>query len=71
MKNPISLITFCLLLTFTSLKAQEQNTSHFTLKASGGIRYSFVKNDTQPNYNLSSNYADILLNYNITKKLKQ
>ncbi|WP_338731710.1 hypothetical protein [Mangrovimonas cancribranchiae] len=71
MKNPILLITFCLLLTFTSTKAQEQNTSHFTLKASGGIGYSLVKNDTQPNYNLNSNYADIVLNYNFTKKLKQ
>lgn len=51
-----------------AIQAQEDDKSRFTLNLSGGIGYGHVENNNEPNYNLNSNSADLLLNYRIGQK---
>jgi opacity protein-like surface antigen len=41
----------------------------FNILAYGGIGFGVMENDSDPNYNMNSNSADILLKYRITQKL--
>jgi hypothetical protein len=56
-------------LTFHVSQAQEAaKESKFNIIAYGGIGYGIMENDTEPNYNLNTNSAEILLNYTLHQK---
>ena len=56
---------------FTALyaNAQEVKNSKINIISNGGIGYGVMKNDKEPNYNLNSNRAEILVNYNFNKSI--
>lgn len=69
MKHLVILLTIGLL-TCGSMNAQEQKpkSSRFYLTFSGGIGYAYIKNDNEPDYNLSSNGGELLLTYKVNEK---
>ncbi len=68
MKKTNYLLVFMFFLTINLIQAQEEKESKFNIIAYGGIGYGIVENDNEPNYNLNSNGAEILINYRINQK---
>lgn len=66
----LSIWLIVVLLTSGVMSAQEQQPkpSKFYLTFLGGIGYANIKNDKEPDYNLSSNGGEILLNYRINNR---
>ena len=63
MKTLRTIIDFiCISQSVTSI-AQEEKTSKFELFAYGGIGYTQVENENQPDYDLNVNTGELLLNY--------
>lgn len=62
------IVSFISLLTLTQSFAQIKHYD-FNLLAYGGIGFGVMENDTDPNYNMNSNNAEILVKYRITQKL--
>ncbi len=68
MKISNYVLLIALFLTSNVLLAQdEEQKSKFKLITTGGIGFGIVNNDDQPDYNLNSNSAEILLNYNFNE----
>lgn len=67
-------ITFlCVGLSCFSQESKSTNVkikdSKFSILASSGIGFGTIKNSQEPNYNLSSNYSEVLINYSLSDKL--
>lgn len=62
------LILMTIIFTSYSISAQEKNKSKVNIIAVGGIGYGIIENESEPNYNLNSNGAEILLNYNFSER---
>jgi len=60
----LSLVTFCII-----ANAQEPEFSKFNILGYGGIGYTKIQNDNEPNYNLNSNTGELLLNYNFNSRI--
>lgn len=56
---------FIFFLSFNIVTSQEEKESNFNFIIYGGIGSGIVKNENEPNYNLNSNSAEILLNYRL------
>jgi len=67
MKKLNYILLFIFFLTFNLIQAQEEKVSKFNIIAYGGIGYGIVENDNEPNYNLNTNNAELLLNYKISQ----
>ena len=63
MKKANYLLLCVFFLTINLIQAQEGKPTKFNIIASSGIGYGVVKNDNEPNYNLSSNGGGIILSY--------
>ncbi len=67
MKKSNYILLFTFFLIFNLIQAQEEKVSKFNIIAYGGISYGIVKNANEPNYNLNTNNAELLLNYKISQ----
>ncbi|TVZ47481.1 porin family protein [Olleya sp. Hel_I_94] len=67
MKKSNYILLFIFLMTFNLTQAQEVKESKFNIIAYGGIGYGIVENDEEPNYNLNTNNAELLLNYRVSQ----
>jgi opacity protein-like surface antigen len=54
---------------FVAVNAQEADGSKFNILGFGGIGFTKIQNDNEPNYNLNSNTGEILLNYNFNQRI--
>ena len=70
MKNLNFVLLVILLFSISFVQAQEENkTSKFSMYAYGGIGYTQVKNDNEPDYDLNVNTGEILFNYKAWNKI--
>lgn len=70
MEKSNNILLFIFFLTFNLIQAQdEKKESKFNLIGYAGNGYGIVKNNTEPDYNLSNNMGEVLLNYNINQKI--
>lgn len=67
MKKSKYILLFIFFLTFNLIQAQEEKESKFNIITYGGIGYGIMKNDNEPNYNLNTNNAELLLNYKVSQ----
>lgn len=68
MKTLNCLFALCLMLGSTSIIAQSDSNSPFSLMAFGSIGYGIIDNDGAANYNLNSNSGELILNYRFGQK---
>ena len=64
-----NLLILIIIFSYNNIFAQENSKSKFNIIAYGGIGYGNIQNDSEPNYDLNSDYGDLLLNFNISEKL--
>ncbi|MDQ7918145.1 hypothetical protein RBU60_11200 [Mesonia sp. MT50] len=70
MKKLNFILAGILLFSISFVQAQEENqTSKFSIYAYGGIGYTQVKNDNEPDYDLNVNTGEVLLNYKAWDKI--
>jgi len=70
MKKLNFILAGILLFSISFVQAQEENqTSKFSIYAYGGIGYTQVKNDNEPDYDLNVNTGEVLLNYQAWDKI--
>ncbi len=67
MKKLLLSLFIATLSTNSNLYAQEENTSRTAVIMYGGIGYGKVINSDEPNYNISTNTAELLVNYRFSK----
>ena len=68
MKKKNYYLLFIFFLTVNLIHAQEVIQSQFNIIAYGKIGFGLVENDNEPNYNLNSSSAEVLLNYRINRE---
>ncbi|WP_223033870.1 outer membrane beta-barrel protein [Hanstruepera marina] len=68
--NVILLLTAFLAFTFVQAQEEtEKKESKFSVMAFGGIGYGIMDSDSQPNYNVNANSAELVLNYKISDNI--
>ncbi|WP_250434052.1 outer membrane beta-barrel protein [Hanstruepera flava] len=68
--NVILLLTTFLAFTFAQAQDEtEKKESKFSVMAFGGIGYGIMDSDSQPNYNVNANSAELVFNYKLSEKV--
>ena len=70
MKKQNFILAIIVLFSLSKIQAQNENKiSKFDIYAYGGIGYTQVKNDNEPDYDLNVNTGEIILNYKAWEKI--